>query len=808
MIFKKLIITFCLLLFAGVLYAAEDLHSITGVKAGFSDTSTGTKPESTPLKKLGYNGAIGFPYNNREFGIELPSLTVVNKLVLEMELRCKESEMSRFGLDKSIKLYASKDNIIFHQIKSCEVNLIPFKRNSKNWIKIVIADMSVYAKFLKLCTRKGIKGYAGLAQNPQNAFSIYKAKQLLKLKSFRFMTDKFKITAEVNIKNYSDTPQVTICLKIKDKWHSTATKKLTANGRFSLKIAEALPNNLPIGKYSFKLNLVNKAGHIVDTLNSSFYHVKKIVDNVPNPGEVAIFNPTKTGILKGRWTVEKVQSKFEKPIKYVTSNGSECIYSLHLPGSSDYAVYVGLIGGSSVANVRINSKAETIRLKTWRKKSLSNTVAGEVFIGIHKGGNTLMIASTGKPLNLSHVRLQGLTAKQQQLFDSKAVIVPRIIIHSDGFSGFYSGRMKTKAELVKFATIYKNRPLYSFDWGLGTSTAFNIKTRRGVLFGEGKTEFWRQGDKMASQIVNNLYKHGINPLQVIAEHLNSEKIHVNATLRLNATYPPRIAASHNGPFLMENPQFRIINAQGKRSWQLSYAHPEVRDFMVSVLEDAIACGVDGVHLQFLRHPPFFGIDKPLIAEYKKRYGDFDPKKDYMNKKWQKLQCEVMTKFIKKIRQMLDAQGLKHNKKLTLSASFDFKDYYSQGLDVATWIKSAWVSVISPGYYGVGGQTFDLKPFVKMSQGTSCKIFPNLEMTLLGSDPTPDSETGKVIITRESVSLDYGRKLFLEFYNQGAYGMYPFNGGSQLIAAVANMKELKIWEEFEQPVIDWFNETEQ
>ena len=803
---KSLIIALFSLVLIETSCAAGKLQEIAGAKLNYVDPAFGRTPENTSLRNAG--GSLGFPYRNREVGLELPFAMTVNKLVLELELKRKSSQMAQFGIDKDIKLYASKDNLKYHQVKPYKLELEPFKRNNKNWVKLEISQFSTNAKYLKLCARKGIKGYSGLIHKElfKQVFKIYRENILMKSVNPRFMTDRLKITAELDVDNYKNTPGILVELKVKNKWRTLSKKDLTVNGNTVLKINEALPKTLPTGKYFYRISVVNRQNIFVNSLISSFYHVTGINEKTPGAGEIEILTPDSLN-LEGKWTVVNAQTEFGETIKYAKADDSKCSCSVDLPDTGTYAVYLGLIGGSSIAKVETSGKNQTLRLKTWRKKRLNGDTAGEVFVGLLKGGK-LKISSTGKPLNLSHIRLQGLTEKQQKLLNSRAVIVPRLIIHNDGFSGFYMGKMKTKAELAEVAAQYEKLPLYSFDWSLGTSTAFNIKTRRGVLFGEGKTEFWRQGDKRASQIVNNLYKEGINPLQVIVQNLHKGKIHVNATLRMNATYPPKMAATHNGPFLMDNPQFRIVNAKGKRLWKLSYAYPEVREFMLSVLEDALACGIDGIHLQFLRHPPFFGVDKPLVDEYKRLYGNFDIKKDYMNKQWSKLQCKAMTQFVKGVRQILDMQSSKSGKKLTLSASFDFKDYYSQGLDVAAWVKSGWLDVISPGYYGAGGRTFDLAPFVKMTRGTSCRILPNLEMTLLGTDPTPDSESGKVKILRESVSADYGRKLFLEFYNQGAYGLYPFNGGTHLISAVANMKELKLWEEFEEPVIDWFGEIKQ
>lgn len=795
-------------LFIGVLTVYATEQKVEKITVGFTDTLPGAKPEQTSIMGIGYSNKLGFPYSNRELGVELPSVMTIDKLVVELELTGKPSDMAKFGIDNNIKLYVSKDNKVFTRVEPCKLTLEAFKHDGKNAVRIIFTDFSAPGKYFKLCPRKGIKGYSGIAIKLQLAVTVYKNQQMLELNNPRLLAGRLQAALKLNIANYLKTPAITVSLRIKDKTQLLATEKLSSNGSMLLKIDQPFPDNLPVGKYRLEISLIDNNKNAVDSLSSSFYHVRKIVETTPGAGETEFIDPSKTGTLTGKWTAATVKDGLENPVLCLTSDDLQSAYSLNLPESGTFAVYVGLIGpGAAKIQVPGKTGTETVRLKTWRKQLLSENTAGEAFIGLCKGG-IMKVVPAGKDLKLSYVRLQGLTEEQLDLANSKTEIVPRLIIHQDGFSGFYAGKMKTQDEILAEAAQYENKPLYSFDWCLGTSTAFNIKTRRGVLFGEGKTEFWRQGDKQAAETVNNLYNQGINPLKLIAEKLNQAKIHVNATLRLNATYPPQNAASHNGPFLMDNPQYRVVNVHGKLLWQLSYAHPEVRDFMLSVLEDAVACGVDGIHLQFLRHPPFFGLDKPLIAEYEKSYGSFNQKQDYMNDKWQKLQCEMMTDFVGRIHKMLDAEGLKRGKKLTLSASFDFKNYYAQGLDVEQWVKSGWLNVISPGYYGAGGKTFDLAPFVAMCRDTDCKIFPNLETTLLGHDPTPDSETGKIKILRESVSVDYGRKLFLEFYNQGAYGLYPFNGGYSLIGVVADMKALKLWETFEQPVINWFSKVKQ
>ncbi|MPM52147.1 hypothetical protein SDC9_98903 [bioreactor metagenome] len=202
----------------------------------------------------------------------------------------------------------------------------------------------------------------------------------------------------------------------------------------------------------------------------------------------------------------------------------------------------------------------------------------------------------------------------------------------------------------------------------------------------------------------------------------------------------------------------------------------------------------------MRHPPFFGYDQPLIAEYAKRYGQCR-ESDFGNENWQLLQCELMSDFVRKARQAIDAV----DPKIALEVSFDEKNYYAQGLDVAHWLKSGWVDMIAPGIGDVGEEKyFPLQPFTAMIKTSprKCLLFPRVEATIYGGDTTAKEEQGLEKIHRRNVSLNMFRELFLKFRAEGADGIRPFNTGYPTLAeALADENGLKCFARNIAPLLD-------
>jgi hypothetical protein len=575
---------------------------------------------------------------------------------------------------------------------------------------------------------------------------------------------------------------------------------------------------MPWGVHVVDARLKTEAGMVLAAATARTCVVSDLVRDPPStaslagrPGQTVLLTdlssrahfaaePWTTGAFRGPDNAES------RALLIAESGSGQC--TIRLPVAGWHAVALGLVGGDSEVDVRLGEGTDVrrCRLDVWREHDRAEGL-GEAFVGCADLAGTTLILSpvAGKPCRLAFIRLSGLSPEQVRL--AKAGKEPnsdkRVTVNNDGFSMFFGGTDSLE-QLHDMIDRYAGRNLYSYDYCTGTDATCTYDTKVGTVFGTYKNTFWRQGDRRAHDAIQKLIAEGNDPLRVIIDRCRDKGIRVNVSFRACANYPPPMADTFNGELYWKHEDCRIMTRWGKPAYRLSYAYPEVRAFRLAIIREAAGYGPDGIHLDFLRHPPFVGYDAPLLKAYREKYGA-DPLEEPEDERWYDLCAEVMTGFVQDVRNAIDAEGKRQGRKLTLSASFDVDNYRKQGLDVAQWIRDGLVDQISPGRHGLGGIYFPVTQFADMVRGTSCGLFPRLEHTIAGHDPTPESERGEVTFESERMTLNLYRARALQLYDEGADGIYLFNtSGIGLINPLSDRAGLRAWNEFERPFIGWFD----
>lgn len=361
-----------------------------------------------------------------------------------------------------------------------------------------------------------------------------------------------------------------------------------------------------------------------------------------------------------------------------------------------------------------------------------------------------------------------------------------IIVNDDGFSSFHSGRYKTAADLRKAMLDYQDTQVAVMEWCILAGSRSNYPSKVTELFGEGMTEFPRRGDKLASDTVHRLAAEGVNTTKIVTDACHEAGIACYASLRMNGDYPeemwggsfPRFA---NSTFWWQHPEFRQRDAKGKVLPKFSFAFPEVREFKLAILREVAEQDIDGINLDFQRHPPFFGFEEPMAKAFEAKY-HVDPKSVTQDDpRWVPLRYEVMNEFVQTVRELLDEAGKRKGRHLGLSARIDWQKYPVWGCDIATWLKKGWLDYLVVGQYGLGGYDFDIAPFVQMAKGSGCAVLFGEEATVKGHDRTAEEDrliaAGKMkpqpstLLTRE-----HYEKRAATVYAAGADGLHLFNEG--------------------------------
>jgi hypothetical protein len=359
-----------------------------------------------------------------------------------------------------------------------------------------------------------------------------------------------------------------------------------------------------------------------------------------------------------------------------------------------------------------------------------------------------------------------------------------IILNDDGFSQFHTGRYQSAADLRKAMLAYKDTQVAVMEWCVIAGSRANYPSKVTELIGSGMTEFPRRGDQLAHETLQRLADEGTNTLQVVSAACHEAGVACYASLRMNgdyaeATWDGLLAKCMNSRFWWQHPELRVVNAQGKSTNTFSFAHPAVREFKMSILREVVEQDIDGINLDFQRHPNFFGAEEPMAAAFKARYGIGATGIALDDARWTPLRYERMTAFVREVRALLDEAGRTKKKHLGLSVRIDWKKYPAWGCDIEMWLKDGLLDYLVVGQYGLGGYEFDIAPFVKMAQGTGCAVLFGEEATVKGHDRTAAEDrliaAGKMQpVPNTNLTREQYQQRAVKWYAAGADGLHIFN----------------------------------
>lgn len=359
-----------------------------------------------------------------------------------------------------------------------------------------------------------------------------------------------------------------------------------------------------------------------------------------------------------------------------------------------------------------------------------------------------------------------------------------VVVNDDGFSAFFSGKYQNADDLRRQVRSYSDTQVAVLEWCIAAGSRVNYPSRVSELIGTGVKEFPRRGDKLATETLHRLAAEGTDTLAVVAGACREVGITCYASLRMNGDYNigwmgetlPRMM---NSNLWWAHPEFRVRGKNGEDRTKLSYAFPEVRAFKLGILREVAERDIDGINLDFLRHPDFFGYEEPMVQAFQARYG-IDPRTlPATDPRWLQLRAEIMTEFVRDVRRLLDAAGRRKGRRLGLSARVDWKAHPAWGCDIATWLNEGLLDYLVLAQRSLGGYEFDLRPFVEMARGTGCAVLFGEEATISGHDLTAKEDKliaeGKMKAPERGVmTLERYRERAARWYTAGADGVHLFN----------------------------------
>lgn len=366
---------------------------------------------------------------------------------------------------------------------------------------------------------------------------------------------------------------------------------------------------------------------------------------------------------------------------------------------------------------------------------------------------------------IAYVKLIPLTSAENARVKAERAepSLRRLVTSIDGFSFIYGRRPLSRRALLQEVEVYRNTDFGTLMLQMGGADMVNYPSRVGCMVRDDLDDFPRAGDRRYAETLRTLAKKGINPTRTLIEGARNAGMKVFVCIRPGAwQHSPPLDHFFDSPFFEAHPEWRCFDRDGEEVPRMSFAVPQVRAHLVAVLREAVRFGADGAGIVFVRGVPVVLFEKPFCDLFRKRYGVDARTVEEDDPRLHTLRCEVVTQFMREVRQMLDLEGERQGRRLEQAAYVmgAESDNLRFGFDVATWSKEGLVDLVCP-YCNVGGakvHRYDLAFYKRVCSPHDVKVAPTF-------------------VTWRLPPLESVVKKSLTYYAAGADGISFWDGNS-------------------------------
>ena len=236
----------------------------------------------------------------------------------------------------------------------------------------------------------------------------------------------------------------------------------------------------------------------------------------------------------------------------------------------------------------------------------------------------------------------------------------------------------------KMIAPYTDSPVDVFLWSVGGHDVYDFETEIGERFGDSGCD--DLDDRQQRRKANLRYlsdNHG-GPLTVISSLCHDRGLRFFPSVRMNEHYDMAESSPSYGRLRREYPDF-LIGKPGEEIPHLSlewgirtgldYAVDEARNHKLSIILELIEhFDIDGIELDFMRHPAFFRVEEAYAHRY------------------------LLTDMVSQVRSALDAKGRALNREVSLAIRVPptLHDCSRIGLDVEDWLRQDLVHLLIAG----------------------------------------------------------------------------------------------------------------
>jgi len=182
-------------------------------------------------------------------------------------------------------------------------------------------------------------------------------------------------------------------------------------------------------------------------------------------------------------------------------------------------------------------------------------------------------------------------------------------------------------------------------------------------------------------------------------HKKDLKIYLSKRMgaKLGASYP------YDGEYVdlefgRGHMDLRCKNRDGMWVDSLSFAYPEVQDYMISSFACIAQLDCDGITLIYTRGIPYILFEEPFLEAFSQKHPGVNPcELPLSDVRVYGTHCDIMNDFMRRVKQSLDAECKRLGRKpiaVHVCVGSSLKDNKFYGIDVETWSKEGLIDSFS------------------------------------------------------------------------------------------------------------------
>jgi hypothetical protein len=185
-------------------------------------------------------------------------------------------------------------------------------------------------------------------------------------------------------------------------------------------------------------------------------------------------------------------------------------------------------------------------------------------------------------------------------------------------------------------------------------------------------------------------RNEIYPTQIAYAHQCGMKLFAGHRMQLSNFAFPLCQPLFTIPFVTQHPEFSCKARDGKTVGFLSYAYPQVQDFMIENILKSAQYGFDGIQLIFNRGRHLM-FEEPVARRYAEKYGNTDDfyRLPMNDARLMGIYSDIMTEFLLRLRKATRDYAKANGKKaltIYLNAYFSLEDGLLDGFDLERFAK--------------------------------------------------------------------------------------------------------------------------